>query len=207
MKKLRKIKLFFDVEKEERFFNEMNQKGWKLEYSQFGSIFTFTESAPGEYFTAIYATDKSNVIEMTSAAILSGYESIPHTIDGKGNFLYLTGRKGKVDENFISDNESRRNHHKHLRTFYGAQALTCILTALVALITLICCSPTIVKAIERWESFCQYHSGLFIALFVAAGVIAVAFLVLCVYSTLLSRLYFKSKKHHDTLNSDMKLYE
>ncbi len=207
MKKITKIKSFIDLEKEERYINEMNKKGWKLEYVQLGCIFKFTQSEPDEYFTSIYATDKSEVLQMTSAAILSGYENIPHTLDGKGNFLYLTGRKGRVDGNFISDNENRRNHCKQLSIFYGSSALVCIVTAILALVVLICCMPTVIKAIEQWELYCEYHSGLFTSLFIATGFVSVCPIILCIYSALLSRLYLKTKKQYDMLDSDMRLYE
>lgn len=207
MKKLTKIKFFVDLEKEEQYLNEMNKKGWKLEYAQLGCIFRFTQSEPDEYFTAFYATDKAQVQQMTSAAVMSGYECIPHTFDYIGNILFLTGKKGKVDENFISDNENRRNHCKQLSIFYGASALVCILTAIVALVALICCLPTVIRAIDQWELYCEYHSDLFISLFIATGFVSVCLIILCIYSTSLSRLFLKTKKQYDILNSDMRLYE
>ncbi|MBR6577934.1 MAG: DUF2812 domain-containing protein [Clostridia bacterium] len=208
MKKLTRIRCFVDKKKEEEYLNEMNKKGWKLEYLQFGCIFNFTESEPNEYFTSIYATDKPKVLQMTSAAILSGYDNIPHTYDGRSNFLYLTGKKGKVDKNFISDNENRRSHFKHLSIFYKKCALAALLTAIIAIICMILCTPTIYKAIYCINNnILVEHHSLFISLFVVGGIITIAILVLITYCVLYSRLYFNCKKQCDTLNSDMKLYE
>lgn len=208
MKKLTRIKCFVDKKKEEQYLNEMNNKGWKLEYLQFGCIFNFTESEPNEYFTSIYATDKPKVLQMTSAAVLSGYDNIPHTYDGRSNFLYLTGKKGKVDENFISDNENRRSHYYHLSKFYEKCAFAALMTAILAIICMILCAPTIYKAIYCFNNnILVEHRGLFISLFAVGGIIIIATVILSIYCVLYSRLYFKSKKQYDILTSDMKLYE
>ena len=207
MKKLTKINSFLDIEKEVNYINEMNKKGWKLEYAQLGCIFRFTQSEPDEYFTAFHATSKSQVHQMTSAAVMSGYECIPHTLDYMGNILLLTGKKGKVDENFISDNINRRNHCKELNKFYGTAALVCLFTALIAAIGLIWCTPTVIKVINLWDLYCERHANMFIALLVGVAMVLSGFITLSIYTAIFSRLFFKTKKQQDALDLDMRLYE
>ena len=106
------LKLFFDPDKEIAFINEMNQKGFKLVFIKWGMFFIFEKCEPDEYVTLLHADEKENISKVTSFAIQCGYEVIPHTMDGLGNTLYLTGRKEEVCEDFVSDNNDKITFYK-----------------------------------------------------------------------------------------------
>ncbi len=102
-----KCKFFFDPDKEIAYLNEMNEQDWKLVFVKWGMFYTFEKSEPGEYVTLLHADRKENISKVTTFAIQCGYEIIPHTMDGLGNTLYLTGRKEDVSEDFVSDNSDK----------------------------------------------------------------------------------------------------
>ena len=98
---INKFKMFFSLDKELAFINKMNKEGWKLVYIKGGVIYSFEKSKPDEYFTILHATAKENILEISSFAAQCGYQAIPHTMDGFGDLLYLTGRKTDVSPEFV----------------------------------------------------------------------------------------------------------
>lgn len=109
-----KFKLFLDLDKEINYINEMNEKGWKLVYLKLGCFYTFVKTEPGEYVSLIYAESKENISRVTAFAAQCGYESIPHTNDGMGELMYLTGKKSQVSQDFVSDIPSRIECYKKI---------------------------------------------------------------------------------------------
>lgn len=112
------FKMYYDLDKELEYFNEMNRQGWKLVYIKGGCFYSFVKTQPDEYFTTIYMDDKEKISQMTTFAAQCGYESVPHTMDGVGNLLYLTAPKGKVSEEFVCDRESKIKFNSKLSIFY-----------------------------------------------------------------------------------------
>lgn len=112
------FKGFFDLEKELEYINNMNKQGWKLVYIKCGCFYTYVKTQPDEYFTTIYMDDKEKISQMTTFAAQCGYESVPHTMDGIGNLLYLTAPKGKVSEEFVCDREQKIKINSKLSKFY-----------------------------------------------------------------------------------------
>lgn len=112
------FKGFFDLEKELEYINNMNKQGWKLVYIKCGCFYTYVKTQPDEYFTTIYMDDKEKISQMTTFAAQCGYESVPHTMDGIGNLLYLTAPKGRVSEEFVCDRESKIKFNSKLSIFY-----------------------------------------------------------------------------------------
>lgn len=102
-----KLKLFLDLDKEIEYINDMNTKGWKLVYIKGGCLYTFVKTEPDNYFTVLYCDKKENISQISTFAAQCGYESIPHTMDGFGDILYLTGKKSEVSEEFVSDISSQ----------------------------------------------------------------------------------------------------
>lgn len=105
--------------------------------------YTFEKCEPGEYVTLLHADQIENISKVTSFAIQCGYEIIPHTIDGFGNTLYLTGRKEDVSEDFVSDTYDKitfyQNFKKNFKNFFIAYiVLDVILFLLVDLFTIDC---------------------------------------------------------------------
>lgn len=104
-----------NIEKELKYINEMNKKGWKLVYIKGGCIYTFVKTEPDEYKTILYAEKKENISQMTAFVSQYGYENIPHTMDGLGYMMYLTGKKSEINDDFINDTESKLNFNKNMK--------------------------------------------------------------------------------------------
>lgn len=109
--KITQCRFYFDLEKELKYINEMNKKGYKLVYIKSGCLYTFVKTQPDEYTTIFYAVEKEKVSQISAFVAQYGYESIPHTMDGFGNLLYLTGKKSEVDADFINDTDSKINFY------------------------------------------------------------------------------------------------
>lgn len=207
MKRVTKVRVFADLEKEEAYINKMNQKGWKLEYVQFGLFYTFTQSEPDEYFTVLCATDKPKILQMTSAAVLSGYENIPHTYDGVANILYLSGRKDQVDTEFFNDNQNKLNHYKNIKKVYGYQTVLVLLLGTFFALPMIINFRPIIKILCDLNAYCAEHmsSVLTPVLLVSAmGTLGIIYWIVALY---LLGLYCKTYNKYKALSSDMKLYE
>lgn len=117
---MKKFKLFFSLDKELNYINEMNKAGWKLVYIKGGCVYHFEKTEPDEYFTILHAATKEKVMEISAFASQCGYQSIPHTMDGYGDFLYLTGKKAEVSPEFVcggpEKTESAKRIYLRLRT-------------------------------------------------------------------------------------------
>lgn len=115
-------KCFFDPDKEIAYIKEMNEQGFKLVFIKWGMFFTFEKCEPGEYITLLHSAKKENLSKVSAFASQCGYEIIPHTIDGLGNTLYLTGRKEEVSEDFVSDKSDKiefyQNFKKNFKNFF-----------------------------------------------------------------------------------------
>lgn len=202
-----KIRLFLDLEKEERFINKMNKEGWKLEYIQFGIFYTFSKSKPNEYFTVMCATEKSKVLQMTSAAVLSGYESIPHTYDGIANILYLSGRKNEITEDFFNDNQDKLNHYKNIKNIYRYQAALIFVIGLISLLPLAITFSPMMTIFENLNLYCDEHLPKVLAPIISVLVLAALGIVFLAVALKALMAYMKTKKKYDALKSDMNLYE
>lgn len=111
--KITQLKFYFNFEKELAYINEMNKNGWKLLYIRGGICYTFEKTQPDEYITILHVEEKENVSKMAAFAAQCGYENIPHTMDGVGTFMYLTGKKSEVSPDFVSENESQLKVYQH----------------------------------------------------------------------------------------------
>ncbi len=135
--KITKVKMYFDLDKELEYINEMNRKGWKLVYIKAGMLYTFKKCHPGEYVTVLHSDKKENISKIQAFAAQCGYESIPHTLDGIGDTLYLTGRKEDVSDNFVTDINSMLEHnirlHKKFKTLKIVYTILFVLIALESL--------------------------------------------------------------------------
>lgn len=135
--KITKLKLFLDLDKELEYINEMNKQGWKLVYLKGGILYTFVKTQPDEYFTVTYAVAKEEVSRITTFAAQCGYESIPHTMDGFGDMLYLTGKKNEVSQDFVSDREAQADSYKRIyKKLFVMTLINVIITAFMVLETI-----------------------------------------------------------------------
>ena len=138
--KITKLKGFFDIDKEIEYINEMNRKGWKLVYIKAGIFYTFVRIHPDEYVTILHADKKENIASVAAFAAQCGYENIPHTMDCFGDVMYLTGKKGEVSGDFVTDNESKLAVNEiMLKKFRIFSVIFAVLALLNTVVTIINC--------------------------------------------------------------------
>lgn len=206
-KVITKIKCFIDYEKEIRYINEMNIKGWKLVYIKFGTFYTFVKTKPDEYITLLHIASKETISSLAALAAQCGYENIPHTIDGNGDFLYLTGKKTEVSELFVSENEGKWNlYKKFVKKYRNVSIIYSTLCALLLTPFIITASPIfyILKNFERLPSddVSFIKSGIvFITMLGCVGLF-VAFFAIRVLI-----LWLSYKKRYNILSKEMNVFE
>ncbi len=145
--KITKCRSYFDFDKEINYINKMNKEGWKLVYIKAGIFYTFVRTQPDEYTTILHADKKENLARVAAFAAQCGYENIPHTMDGVGDIMYLTGKKREVSDDFVTDNESKLTVSKIMLNKYRIFTLAfAVLTALFA-----------VFAMGYWYCYYNFH--------------------------------------------------
>ena len=185
-----KFKGFFSLEKELKYINEMNEKGWKLVYIKGGCIYHFEKSEPDEYFTILHATAKEKVMEISAFAAQCGYQTIPHTMDGFGDLLYLTGKKMEVSPEFVCEApekiESAKIIYHRFRTF----------SIVFILISLILIAENI---LTFWHTMAPLN-----AFYVITWVFNAIYLAICVYVLVLTA---KARRKLKQLQKESEIYE
>ena len=120
---MKKTKLFFSLEKELNYINEMNKEGWKLVYIKGGCVYHFEKTEPDEYFTILHAATKEKVMEISAFAAQCGYQSIPHTMDGYGDFFISRERKRRYRPNLSARASKKQKARKESITVSARSAL------------------------------------------------------------------------------------
>lgn len=113
LNRITQCKFYFNFEKELEYINKMNRNGWRLLYIKGGIFYTYEKTQPDEYITILHAENKEDVSKMAAFAAQCGYENIPHTMDGAGTFMYLTGKKSEVSPDFDNESESKLKIYQH----------------------------------------------------------------------------------------------
>jgi len=201
-----KIRFFANVEKELQFINKMNSLGYKLIFVQFGIFYKFKKVDYNDGFTIIYGTDKTKISDISAAALLGGYDIIQHTFDGMGNFLYLSGRKNKVDEDFVSDNEGKFTYYNALKSYYRFSVALSFCSFLACSIPFLVSIPRIIFILQNYERLINNKIS---TMFAIAGIsvlflIGITFLCAAIY---MLALYFKARVKCKNIILDMSLYE
>ncbi|WP_407383051.1 DUF2812 domain-containing protein [Ruminococcus sp.] len=191
-----KFKMFFSLDKELEFINKMNREGWKLVYIKGGCFYTFEKTEPDEYFTILHATSKDKVLEISSFAAQCGYQPIPHTMDGIGDFLYLTGRKGEVSSEFVCEAPEKIDSAK--RIYHRFQALS-IAFIIVSVLLVLECTLILWPIMTAPESsIVLIVVGVMFILFVAV------YIAMCIYMNLLTA---KARRNMKQLQKESEIYE
>lgn len=189
-----KFKMFYDLDKELEYINQMNRQGWKLVYIKGGCYYTFVRTQPDEYFTTMYADEKNKISQVTAFAAQCGYESIPHTMDGFGNLLYLTAKKGRVSEDFACDRESKIKFASKTSVFY-------MVSSIVGLI------PTLLLIFESAAYLMLLISDFNVVLASVGLVVLIGAIMMTALTILAFRLTFKSRKKIKQLKTEGMIYE
>lgn len=187
------FKMYYDLDKELEYINEMNRQGWKLVYIKGGCFYSFVKTQPDEYFTTIYLDDKERISQVTTFAAQCGYESVPHTMDGLGALLYLTAPKGKVSEEFVCDRESKIKFNSKLSIFYLILSIAFLLLTAVFVIE----AATYLNIIE-------ISIGTVLLFMIPIDIMG---LICAVSGIFLLSLFIKSRKKIKKLKTDSFIYE
>ena len=131
---IKKFKLFFSLDKELEFINKMNKEGWKLVYIKGGCLYIFEKTELDEYFTILHATAKEKVLEISSFAAQCGYQAIPHTMDGFGDILYLTGKKAEVSHEFVCEAPEKIDSAKRIYHRFRTLSIVFIIKSCICLL-------------------------------------------------------------------------
>ena len=193
---MKKSKLFFSLEKELNYINEMNKAGWKLVYIKGGCVYHFEKTEPDEYFTILHAATKEKVMEISAFAAQCGYQSIPHTMDGYGDFLYLTGKKAEVSPEFICEAPKKAESAKRIYHRFRTLSIVFVVISL----------------------FLMYQAGFMIGTRLADPDASVALTVICVLFTLFAAVYLamcvyvlmltaKARRSYKQLQKESEIYE
>lgn len=191
------FRLYFDLDKEIEYINSMNKKGWKLVYIKLGCLYTFIKTKPDEYVTMYYAERKENVSKIQTFAAQCGYESIPHTCDGFGDLLYLTGKKSEISDEFVNDIDSRiASNERIYKKFHVISIIYLVLDIIILL-------ETCFLFFVYWLCRDEIGSG-FVAFLTAVSVFA----VVCIIASLnIFKITKSVKRQIDRLRADKMIYE
>ena len=202
-----KLKFFLDLEKEVSYINEMNNKGWKLVFIKLGMCYTFVKSNPNEYFTILHAASKDTISSLSTLATQCGYESIPHTCDGLGDFLYLTGKKNEVTESFVSDNESKAVLYKKFQSRYRNFFILYTIASAFILTPIIMSAGYILliaSNLHRLTEDALLSFKINTVIITTFGIIGLLIAITAIYLLFLSIRY---KKRYRSVCNDMKVFE
>ena len=193
---INKFKMFFSLDKELAFINKMNKEGWKLVYIKGGCIYSFEKSEPDEYFTILHATAKEKVLEISSFAAQCGYQTIPHTMDGFGDLLYLTGRKAEVSPEFVCEAPEKINSAE--RIYQRFRILSIIFVAISVLLVLENILFTGRRMTFPEVTVVSVVFGVLFMLFTAV------YVAMCIYALVLTA---KARRNMKQLQKESEIYE
>lgn len=200
------FKAFLDREKEEAFFNEMNEKGWKLIYVRW-AFYTFAKAEKEQYKTVLHYVSRGGETALVRTVTECGYEVVHRSSEGKNVLLYINIPASLDAGDFLTDNNSKLESAKKsvismrrdlaLTTLTSALLLGIFLTTLPSLIKLIVYAP------ERlFEIFIDDPLGGFF--YIALPLFGV---IIGVMALLLMRIMTRTKKRISKLKAEMKIYE
>ncbi len=199
--KITKFKHFYDLDKEIAFINDMNRQGFKLVYIKMGCLYTFVKTEPDEYISIYYATEKENVSSVMAFAAKCGYESIPHTLDGMGDLIYLTGKKGEVSDEFVTDNRAKIMVNKRIIKKFNMISILYII--------LLCFLSLEFMFLSVAIGFAAYKTGSDVIMSTAIPMIFIFLLIVLVLILLIKVLIVRSriKRNIDDLTDSLNIYE
>ena len=193
---MKKTKLFFSFEKQLNYINEMNKEGWKLVYIKGGCVYHFEKTEPDEYFTILHAATKEKVMEISAFAAQCGYQSIPHTMDGYGDFLYLTGKKAEVSPEFVCEAPEKTESAK--RIYHRFRTLSIVF---VVISLLLMYESGFIVGMRMADPEASVFMTVFGILFMLFSVV---YLAMCVYVVMLTA---KARRSFKQLQKESEIYE
>ncbi len=121
-------KLYWDFEKEERWLNEMAERGLSLVSYRWGT-YEFEKSEPGEWVYRIQFLDEDARTQKSREYIDFVTETGAERVTTYRQWVYFRRLATQGPFDLFSDLDSRLGHYKRVSTFYGA--MTAILSMLM----------------------------------------------------------------------------
>lgn len=131
-KKVFKIFGDWQFEKEEKWLNEMSDKGWKLVKVGFGT-YTFEPCEPGEYTIRTQALEQSYKDKKSRDYISFIEETGAEFAGGFWYAVYFRKKRSEGEFELFSDNASRIKHMNHIMTICIAVAIANLCPAIMNL--------------------------------------------------------------------------
>lgn len=190
MKKRTEVKTFtiLNLEKEEKWLNQMEAEGWHLVDVYNKDTYKFEECEPGKYVIRLELLEKS-INKPESEKYIDFIEEIGATyISNRGNIVYFSGLAEEKFELF-SDNTSRINYYSRIIKILCLVTISCWLNTINLLLNFL-------RNLIFWKMEDEF-AWLFL-------VFAVIGLVLSVWVSIGLSKYTKKRK---ALKEEQKLYE
>lgn len=114
--KKKRFKLFFlsDYDKEERWLNEMSDKGWELDTVS-GPLYSFRNDLPEDYYYRLDFVDPKKTEIQRQEYIHFVEEAGAEKIGQYGNWLYFRQRRSLGEFHLYSDLDSRVEYLRRIR--------------------------------------------------------------------------------------------
>lgn len=112
-------KLFMDFEREEKWINEMAEKGFNLAAYHF-STYTFEEGKPGGYLYRLELLENPPTHVESRAYIKFMEENGVELVDTYSRWVFFRKKAADGPFDIYTDYASRINHYKRILTLLGA---------------------------------------------------------------------------------------
>ena len=135
-------------------------------------------------------------MEISAFAAQCGYQSIPHTMDGFGDFLYLTGKKAEVSPEFVCEAPEKTESAK--RIYHRFRTLSIVF---VVISLLLMYESGFIVGMRMADPEASVFMTVFGILFMLFSVV---YLAMCVYVVMLTA---KARRSFKQLQKESEIYE
>ena len=181
---MKSLKLFFSLDKQLIYINEMNKAGWKLVYIKGGCVYHFEKTEPNEYFTILHAATKEKVMEISDFAAQFG------------DFLYLTGKKAEVSPEFVCEAPEKTEGAKRIYHRFRTQSII-----FIALSVLLILENILITGMRMTDPEAPVAFTVFSVLFM---LFTAVYLAMGVYVLVLTA---KARRNYKQLQKESEIYE
>lgn len=123
---MKKFRLFLDARKEEKWLNEMIQKGWLCQKINAIGIYHFTKTPDTEQSIRLDFQSFPSADHYQDYLILHEDFGWKHIAGTRNSSLHYWLRPNTGNDELFSDNESEKAYYKRLSAYYGSIAFFCL---------------------------------------------------------------------------------
>ena len=135
-------------------------------------------------------------MEISDFAAQCGYQSVPHTMDGVGDFLYLTGKKAEVSPEFVCEAPEKTEGAKRIYHRFRTQSII-----FIALSVLLILENILITGMRMTDPEAPVAFTVFSVLFMLFTAVYVA---MCIYALVLTA---KARRNMKQLQKESEIYE